>query len=41
MADDAQRRDLAENLGYGSATTPPGDLTSPTTQTPPRLGPDS
>ncbi len=30
MADDAQRRDLAEKVGYGSAITPPGDLTSPT-----------
>ena len=39
--DDAQRRDLIEKAGYGSATTPPGDLTSPTRQTPPRVGPDS
>ena len=38
---DAQRRDLADRVGYGSATTPPGDLTSPTQQTPPRVGPDS
>jgi hypothetical protein len=39
--DDAQRRDLIEKAGYGSATTPPGDLTSTTRQTPPRVGPDS
>ena len=39
--DDAQRRDLAEKLGYGSATTPPGDLTSPTRQTPPGLDSNS
>jgi UvrB domain 3 len=37
--DDAQRRDLAEKVGYGSATTPPGDLTSPTQQTP-RVSPN-
>jgi hypothetical protein len=30
MADDAERRDLAEKAGYGSATTPPGDPISPT-----------
>jgi hypothetical protein len=30
---DAQHHDLAEKLGYGSATTPPGDFTSPTRQT--------
>jgi hypothetical protein len=41
VADDAQRRDLADKVGYGSATTPPGDLTSPDRQTPPRVGPDS
>jgi len=38
---DAQRRELSEKAGYGSATTPPGDLTSPTRQTSPRVGPDS
>ena len=41
LLDDAQRRDLIEKAGYGSATTPPGDLTSPTWQTPARVGPDS
>ncbi len=40
MAEDAQRRDLWEEAGYGSATTPPGDLTSPTRETSPRLGPE-
>jgi len=39
--DDAQRRDLVEEAGYGSATTPPGDLTSPIRQMPPAVGPDS
>ncbi len=39
--DDAQRRDLIEKAGYGSATTPHGDLTSPNRQTPPQVGPDS
>src|SRR5277367_710291 len=39
--DDAQRRDLAEKVGYGSATTPPGDVTSPTRQTPPGLDSNS
>jgi len=38
--DDAQRRDLVEKAGYGSATTPPGDLTS-ATQTSPQVGPNS
>src|SRR5271166_389788 len=41
MADHAQRQDLSEKAGYGSATTPPGDLTSPTRQTPPRVSPNS
>ena len=41
MADDAERRDLAKKAGYGSATTAPGDLTSPTRRTPPPVGPDS
>lgn len=41
MAEDAQRRDLAEKVGYGSPTTPHGDLTSPTGQTPPGVGPNS
>jgi hypothetical protein len=41
MADDAQRRDLAEKVGSGSATTPPGDLTSTTRETSLRLGPES
>ncbi len=39
--DDAERRDLAEKVGSGSATTPPGDLTSPTGQTPPGVDPNS
>jgi nucleoside-diphosphate-sugar epimerase len=34
LFDDAQRRDLTEKVGYGSARTPPGDFTSPTRQTP-------
>ena len=38
---DAQRQDLSERAGYGSATTPPGDLTSPDRQIPSRVGPDS
>ena len=38
---DAQRQDVEDKLGYGSATTPPGDLTSSYRQTPPRLGPTS
>jgi hypothetical protein len=38
MADDAQRRDLAKKAGCGSATIPPGDLTSPNRQTPPQGG---
>jgi hypothetical protein len=41
LLDDAQRRDLVEKAGYGSATTPPGDLTSPDRQIPSRGGPDS
>jgi hypothetical protein len=41
MADDAQLRDLWEEAGHGSATTPPGDLTSPTSQTPPGLDSNS
>ena len=32
---DAQRQDVEDKLGYGSATTPPGDLTSTAGQTPP------
>jgi hypothetical protein len=36
--DDAQRRGLVEKAGYGSATTRPGGLTSPTRQTPPPVG---
>jgi hypothetical protein len=30
LEDSWRRRDLAEKAGYGSATTPPGDFTSPT-----------
>ena len=41
LLDDAQCRDLVEKAGYGSATTPPGDLTSPDRQIPSRVGPDS
>jgi len=40
MADDPHRRDFGDKVGYGSATTSAGDLTS-ATQTPPRVGPDS
>jgi hypothetical protein len=32
--DDAERRDFAEKVGYGSATTPPGDLTAAPTRQP-------
>jgi hypothetical protein len=32
--DDAERPDLTERVGYGSAGTPPGDFTSPTRETP-------
>jgi len=41
MADDAQHRELEGKLGSGSATIPPGDLTSPIRQTPPSPGFDS
>jgi hypothetical protein len=40
MADDAQRQDVEDKLGYGSATTPPVDRTSPTRQTPLGSGPN-
>lgn len=39
--DSTQRRDLVEKVGYVSATTPPVDLTAPTRQPPPRVGPKS
>ncbi|MDT5350662.1 MAG: hypothetical protein QOC62_3354 [Mycobacterium sp.] len=41
MADDAQRRDLAEKVGYGSATTPPGDFAFQNSADANGLGPNS